>query len=281
MFAEFKHTLRRQRGSIIGWGVSLFLYSLMMVSFYSSIDNIFGDITMLLESYPKEMLAFFPNIAQIGSPAGYMDTYFFSLMHLIIGIYAISTFAGMLSKQEEDGILDLLLAQPVSRGGVFWGRVLGITASIIMILLLSWLGWVIPAKNAGLELSWLEFLAPYLPLLCILLLFGALALLFSMLLPASRLAGGLTGALLVGNFLMVGLSNLNSDLKSIFELTPFYFYQGGDAVNGINWGWNLGLLAVALLIMALAWVIFRRRDIRVGGERTFHLSDLLPSRKSA
>ncbi len=280
MFAEFKHTLRRQRGSIMGWSIGMFLYSLMMVSFYASIGDMFGDINSLLDSFPKEMLAFFPNISQIASPAGYMDTYYFSLMHLIIGIYTIGTFSGLLSKQEEEGILDLLLAQPVSRSGMFWGRVLGVITATILILLVSWIGWVIPAGSVGFEPSWSELLAPFLPLLAILLLFGALALLFSMLLPASRLAGGLAGALLVCNFLMVGLSNLNTDLKSFYELTPLHFYQGGDAINGMNWGWVIGLLVCTVLLLIPAWLIFQKRDIRVGGERTFHFADLLPSRKS-
>ena len=35
MLAEFKHTLRRMRGQIIGWSIGIGLYGLLMVSFYS------------------------------------------------------------------------------------------------------------------------------------------------------------------------------------------------------------------------------------------------------
>ena len=61
MFTEFKHTLRRMRGAIIGWGIGLFAYGLMMVSFYSSLEMMEGFLENL-ENYPPEMLAFFPNI---------------------------------------------------------------------------------------------------------------------------------------------------------------------------------------------------------------------------
>ena len=76
-----------------------------------------------------------------------------------------------------------------------------------------------------------------------------------------------TGALLVANFLLVGLANLNDNLRPIMDVTPFAFFQGGDALNGLNWGWVAGLTAVALLLSAAAWALFRRRDIHVGGER--------------
>jgi ABC-2 type transport system permease protein len=279
MFAEFKHTLRRQRGSMIGWGIGLFLYSLMMVAFYSSIGDMFSNLDEMLANYPKEMLAFFPNLQAISSPAGYLDTYFFSLMHLIIGIYTIGAFSGLLTRQEEQGILDLLLAQPISRSGMFWGRVLGVFASTLIILLVSWLGWLIPAGNVGLDLTWYQLLLPFLPLLAVLILFGVLGLVFSLLLPATRLASGLAGALLVGNFLLVGLSNINPDLESVYKLTPFYYYQGGLAANGLDWSWFLGLLTAAFLLTLPAWLLFQKRDIRVGGERTFKLTDLNPFSK--
>ena len=39
------------------------------------------------------------------------------------------------------------------------------------------------------------------------------------------------------------------------------------------------LLAAAGLVLALAaWLLFRRRDIRVGGERTWKLPRLIPRR---
>ena len=34
MFAEFKHTLRRLRGQIIGWSIGLALYGLIRVSIF-------------------------------------------------------------------------------------------------------------------------------------------------------------------------------------------------------------------------------------------------------
>ncbi|MES0361796.1 MAG: ABC transporter permease subunit [Anaerolineales bacterium] len=273
MFTEIKHTLRRMRGAIIGWGIGLFAYGLLMVSFYSSLEMMEGFIENL-ENYPPEMLAFFPNIMEIMTPQGYMDTYYFSYMTIILGIFAISACANLLVSDEEKGILDLLMAYPVSRSGFFWGRFAGFVIATASILLISWLGWLIPAGSSGLELSALEMLRPFLPLFVVLVLFGAMALLFSMLLPAARLATGLASGLLIVNFLLIGLANINPDLMPFFEFTPLYFYQGGAAIGGLDWGNLLGLAGISTLMVMLAWWRFQRREIRVGGEGGWKLPRL-------
>jgi len=277
MWAEFKHTLRRMRGQIIGWSIGVALYGLMMALFYPSVSEMEG-LQEMLSTYPEEMLAFFENIQSFNTPVGYLDTYYFAYMHLIIGILTISAGASLLVGDEEKGILDLVLAQPVSRSALFWGRLLGLTAATIIILLMGWLSWALPANSVGLELTWLELLWPNLPLLAVLLLFATLALFLSMVLPSGRIAGMLSGALLVGNFLLLGLSNLNDKLEPIMNLTPLAYYQGGMAIDGMNWGWLAGLLAVALLFAVGAWLLFRRRDIRVGGERSWKMPRLIPHR---
>lgn len=222
MWAEFKHTLRRLRGQMIGW--------------------------------------------EIGTPVGYIDIYYCTYMQIIIGIFAVGVGASLLVGDEEKGILDLVLAHPVSLTALFWGRWLGFVAATAVILLVGWLSWVIPSGSTGMELAWIEFLRPFLPLFAVLLLFGTLALLLNLLLPSARIAGMAAGGLLVGNFLLDGLANINTDLESIIKFTPLYYYQGGDAVTELNWGWLSGLLAVTVVFALLAWYRFQQRDIRVGGE---------------
>ena len=273
MFTEFKHTLRRLRGSIIGWGIGIFSYGLLMASFYSAMQGM-EDFTELLENYPQEMLAFFPSISEIMTPQGYMDTYYFAYMTLIIGIFSVAAGGNLLVADEEKGILDLLIAYPVSRSGFFLGRLAGYLVATAVILIISWLGWLIPSGSSGLGLDAVQLLKPFLPLYVILVLFGMFALFLSMLLPSARSAAGLSGAMLVINFLLVGLSNINPELQEIYDLTPLYFYQGGSAVVGVDWVSILFLSDLAMILVLLAWWLFTRREIRVGGEGGWKLPNL-------
>lgn len=271
MPAEFKHTLKRLRGQIIGWAAGIGIYGLLMAFFYPSMVGM-GDMTEeFIAMFPEAIFAFFESIHIIGTPMGYLDVYYFSYLHLIIGILAVSAGAGLLAGDEEKGILDLVLAHPVSRTGLFFGRLLGLAAALVLVLTVGWLSWVLPASRVGLALSPLELLLPFLPLLAVLLLFAAIALLLSMVMPAARTAGMLSGAVLVGNYLLIGLSNIDDRLEPVIRYTPLHYYQGGMAVEGLNGRWLAGLFMVFLLLAVIAWLLFLRRDIRVGGERGWHL----------
>ena len=266
MLAEYLNQLRKMRGSILGWTIALFAYCLMIASMFSTIEAMGQEMEQLLASYPPEFMAFFPDIQNFASPIGFFDTYFNSMMHFIIGIFAAGAAARLLVREEEDGTLDLVISYPISRSKLFSGRFLAFTTSLLIILLGCWIGWAIPAKRVGLDLAYVDLLLALLPLFAILILFGGLALLFSLVLPSSRLASGLSAGLLVGNFLLVGLSELNEDLRPIFDLTPLKFYQGAQIINDPNWTWFFGLIGAAMLLVIGAWRIFLRRDIRVGGE---------------
>jgi len=251
------------------------------VSLYDSIVGIEG-FQELIASYPQELMAFFgdADFLAITTPKGYIGLYYFNYMTVIIGIFAVGACASLLVGDEEKGLLDLVMAHPVSRTALFWGRLLGFAVATVLILLVGWLSWLIPSGSSSMDLPWIELLRPFLPLFAELLLFGTLALLLSMVLPSVRIAGMITGGLLVANYLLIGLSNINEDLKSLIEFTPLHYYQGGDAITELNWGWLAGLLAVSAAFALLAWWRFQRRDIRVGGEGGWRLPSL-PFRRRA
>ena len=262
---EFKHTLRRLRGQILGWGVGLALYGLAMGAMYDTIQNITG-LQEMLASYPPELMAFFGNLADMSSPTGYFGTYYSSYMPLIIGIFAVAAAAGLLAGDEERGTLDLTLSYPVGRTALFWGRWLGFVVATALVLFIGYVGWAVTLPFSSMDADAGGLLAAHLPILAMLLLFGGLSLLLSMALPSARLAMTVAGGLLVANFLLVGLANLNDNLRPIMDVTPFAFFQGGEAINDLNWGWLVGLTTAAFTLAAIAWLLFRRRDIRVGGE---------------
>lgn len=281
MYAVFKHTYARLRGQMLGWSIGLGLYVLLMVSFYDTITGV-GGLMEMFDKYPQDMIAFFGNgIAQMNTPAGYLDVYFFNYMTVILGIFVVGACANLLVGDEERGLLDLVLAQPVSRAALFWGRLLGFVAALLTMLLVCLLTWALPAKHFGMELTAPQFVRPFLPLLAELLLFGTLATTLSLLLPSARAASATSGGLLVANYLLVGLANINQDLKDLVAYTPLHFYQGGMAVDGLKWDWLVGLTAVSVVLSLLAWWRFERRDIRVGGEGGWRLPMLTLRRKPA
>lgn len=273
MFAEYKHTIGRLRSQAIGWSIGLIFYGLLLGSMYDTITTIEG-IDELLKSYPQDILAFFGGMAEMTTPWGYLDVEYFTFMNLIIGIFAIGVCVNLIVGDEEKGLLDLVLAYPISRTRLYWGRLLAFLTMIAAILLVSWLSLVIPSKAYGFDLTPIEFLRPFLSLFAISMFFSTFALLLSFILPSTRFAGTLSGGMMVLNFLLIGLSGINPDLEPFMKFTPMHYNQGGYAIKGLEWGWFFGLLITALLFALLAWILFLRRDIRVSGEHSWQLPEI-------
>ncbi len=79
------------------------------------------------------------------------------------------------------------------------------------------------------------------------------------------------GLALVTSYFITSLARLNPSLETIADASPLNYYQSGQAILGLNIAWLSGLLASAVLFAALAWWLFERRDIRVGGEGGWRL----------
>ena len=275
MWTVFLHSLNNNRGAILGWGIGLAVLGGYLVSFYETFGGMEEQLSTLLQSYPKELFAFFGNFEEIFAPAGFLNTEFFSYMPLILGIYAVLTGCGLLVSDEESGILDLVMSYPISRTVYYFRRLLAFVLSILLILLIAWAGFVIVIPSTPLEINAFEMAGAFLALFSVVLLFGTTAVLLSMLLPSRRMAAMVAGLLLVASFFITGLATIDDRLETIAKLSPLNYYQGGEALNGVNWQWILGLVGFSLLFAILTWLAFWRRDIRVGGEGGWGLSRLL------
>ena len=272
MVTIFKHALSRNLGTILGWGLPLALVGGYLVLFYDTFSDQQAQLTQLISQYPPELMAAFGGMGDMFTPNGYINVEFFSYMPLIIGIYIILSGSGLLVGDEENGTLDLVLAHPVSRTTVFWGRLLSFMVTILAILFITWLGFVIAIPNTRMEITPPDIALPFLSLFALLALFGMLALLLSMLLPSRRLAAMVSGLLLVASFFITTLARLDENLENLAQLSPLNYYQGGLALLEMEWGWLAGLLGGALLFTLLAWWRFQRRDIRVAGEGGWQLA---------
>ena len=274
MATVFRYTLRRFRGQILGWGIGLALLGVLLISMYDSFAGEMDQFAELLELYPAEIMAFIGDITSMATPEGWVSIEFFSYMPLILGIFAVLMGSGLLVSHEESGTLDLIMAHPVSRTALFMGRLLAFVAATVAILVVIWLGFIVSMTWSSIDIGWGRMWLPLLSLLAELLLFGALSLLLSMVLPSRRLAATAAGLLLVASFFITGLAKLNEDLEPIARLSPLNYYQAQDAFHALNGAWLAGLLGSAAVFAALAWWRFQRRDIRVGGEGGWRLPSL-------
>jgi ABC-2 type transport system permease protein len=283
MITVFRHTVRRFRGQVLGWGLALSLLVLMIVGVYDSIAEQREQIEQLIANYPPELMAFFgasDSSFSMFTAEGFLAMEFFSLMPVVLGIFAVLMGSGLLVSDEEKGTLDLIMAHPVSRSALFMGRLVAFVTATVGILAIIWLAFIVTMNWSTLSIGAAELAKPFLSLLAVLLLFSTLALLLSMVLPSRRLAASVSGLLLVASYFVTVLARINEDLETLARFSPLNYYQTEHAFQRFNVQWFAGLLVVAAVFAALAWWRFQRRDIRVGGEAGWKLPSLsLPFRR--
>lgn len=275
MLTIFSYSLSRLRGQIIGWGLGLAVLGGYMVGFFDTFAGQEEQLSQLLESYPPELMAAFGGMTDMFTPHGFLNVEFFSYMPLILGIFAILNGSGLLVGDEESGRLDLIAAHPLSRTSLFMGRALSFIIATASILLITWLGFSLVVPSTTMDINPGEMALPFISMFAILILFGMLALFLSMVLPSRRMTAMTAGLVLVASFFITTLARIDPDLEALAKFSPLEYYQGGNAIIGIEWGWIGGLLGFAILFFLLAWWLFERRDIRVGGEGGWKLPALL------
>ncbi len=266
-----RYALLRWRGQIIGWGLALAALALLVAPLYDVAVQQRATLERLIKILPPEFMAFIGSADRIFSPAGFLDTRFFSLMPLILGVFAVIVGSGLIVGDEENGTLDLILAHPVRRLDLVVGRWLAFCSALLGILFLAWLGLVVASSFSSLKFGGLDIALPFFSLFGILTWFGGLALLLSLILPSRRLAASLTGLILAASYFITTFARISPNLAGLAQWSPLTYYQGGSALEGFNTGDFVGLLFMAIAFVAIGLWLFQRRDIRIAGESGWHL----------
>lgn len=255
-------TASEHQGLLFVVAAAMFLVmGVLMGPIYTSIDTVLLDLG---ESLPDSMLAFFGG-GDLTTPEGYYQIETLGLVAPIaVMVVTILLGAKAVAGEEADRTMGLLLANPVSRSRVLAEKTVPMVLFGGAVGLATFAG--IAAGNAisGLGMSYLNILATSVLLTLIGLLFGALALLVS----------AATGSVRTGAVVAAGLAVVAHVVNALAELSdagwgalsPFHYYLGSDPmINGMNWT-DAGILtAITLVLLALAFPAFNRRDLRQHG----------------
>ena len=282
LWTTFRYTFNNLRGNVLGWGLGLALYGLMVVPIYDTMAGQMDQFQQMLASYPKEFLAFFgANATSMITPAGYLQMYAFSMMPVIVGIFAVLAGSGLIVSDEEHGRLDLILAHPVGRSTFFFGRFLAFLAAAVSIMIVGWFGFSVLLSGSSLNFSWGQMAVAFIPLLVQTLVYAMLALLLSMLLPSRNLAAMVTGVVLVASYFISSMASLNTNLAAAAEFMPYHYFQVAFSFSDLNLTWLGALIGISLLMLFAAWLRFIHRDIRLSGEGSWRFLFFVRRRKTA
>jgi len=263
----FLKTIYDKRRSILYWALGLLLLAITIEMFYPTVrDSQRAIQQFIFQALPENLtLAFAYDIQNFGTPIGFLNTeMFFFIVPMLVLIFTISSGSDAIAGEEEKGTLDLLLSFPLSRWRLVVEKAAAMVVLTVVLVFVLWVGLSIGAGIVKMDISLSRLGAMCLSTALLGIDFGMLALALGCATGSRGLAIGGTAGLALLSYFVNALSPVVDTVRHFQNFSLFYYYIGGEPlVNGLNAGHVVIMLAVAAVILGLAILGFRRRDIRV------------------
>ncbi len=260
----FLKTLRDMRGALAWWAIGLGLMCLWFVTFFPAISGASG-LQEYMESLPESFLAVFgvSETMIITTLAGFLTLELMSawLPGLTIA-FGVAFGAGLLSREEDEGSLDLLLANPVPRWRVALEKFAALVVFTVIVALACWVGLLLGVVAIDVEAGDVRLLDGMVSLAALTLFFAALTYCLTCLKRGRGLATGVGAGLAVVTFFTNNLADLANLPEWSRRLSPWYYYGGNTILaDGLNWGHFGLLIGLTVLLVALGVWGFSQRDL--------------------
>ena len=254
-------TIQDGKRSLIGWSIALAVLVAFTLAFYPSIkgNQSYDD---LLKDMP-EALQSFVGTQSMTSPQGYLESQFFIFMlPLLFLIFAVGRGADSIAGEERRKTIDLLLANPVSRGHVLIEKALALAGGLLIVTGVFFVFLVAGTQIFGMDVAVTDLARATLGSALLGALFGALALSIGALTGKKGVAIGASAAVATAAYFVNSLAPFIEALEPLRVASPFYWALGPSPVADPVPAARLFLVALALVLVVVGGIVgFDRRDL--------------------
>lgn len=257
----FTKTLWERRKSLLFWSIGLLLYTIMIGSVYNSIEGV-ADFAQLMDEMPEVLRAIFGEMGDITTPAGFLGAELYSLtLPLVLTIFAIGFGASTLSREEESGTLELLLATPITRKRIITEKSIAMTLSTLWLSMLVWLGVAIISLTMDFSIGLWGVLFASFATAVLALCFGFLALAVTSWKARKGLAIAVGTVVFLWGYFANTVALLVDSIAQLKYSSLLYYYDGQNIlVNGVSITRFVVLAAFIVAAYLLSLALFSRRD---------------------
>lgn len=254
--------LRQERGGLLGWGIGLFLFMLIVGASYATVKDS-DDFDQIWDELPDAMKEVFGDVQSITSVDGYLISQATSYMPVVLGIYAVAAATKRTAGAEENGLLDHLLARPITRLAYLGALALTLSLGVSFILLASTAGAILGLAISGVEAEDLvKATGLFVDLLPISLAYASVGLMLGTFFHRRGPAMGLGLLAVLGSFAVQIVAQLVDEVDWLVWATPFGWWSRSDLYDGepdlFYYGASLALVLVTASIAAWRW---RTKDL--------------------
>lgn len=265
-----KQSIRDYWKSSLIFVISLVLYVWLLVAIMPTmLKTSNSGIEQILKSYPKEVLTLLTggtDIMSMLTPEGFLSVEFLSLWWIIIMAgFAITFATSIAAKEMDEGTIEFLLSQPISRVYVILTRFVALAFYLLVLIGVSLGSMVILTRAYDVKLKSAHLVGVGLLCFAFLLAISAYTLLFSVVFKGRGKAVVWSVAVLFISHLVNALATFNETVEKFRFLSPFRYYNPYKILKTGNILWrDLAVFAAVLLIcLVLSLIVFQKKDITV------------------
>ncbi len=264
MKAVIKWTLWQRRFNIVWWSIASFFLIFINMIFYPSFKDQAVQLQKSFENLPQTTVQFIGGSTDFFSPIGFLNSQiFFFMLPLLLGVLAIGLGSSLLAREEQNKTIESLLARPISRARLLLSKATAGFVILGTVTLISLITTLVTSRVVNIQVSMVNIVLATIACFLLVLSFGAIAFLFT---ATGRVRGssiGIATAVGLGGYIINSLAGTVNWLKVPSKLLPFHYYQPEAILRGTyEWSNILFFLVITLGSGILAWLSFRRRDIR-------------------
>lgn len=259
----YRHELRMLRRFTWTWGGALAGVLLLFFSMFPALSADAEQFQALLAQYPeavRQALGFAVN--DIATLLGFYS-FVFPYVLLAGAIQAIQAGAGILSKETREKTADFLLTKPITRPQIITAKLLAAATSLFLTQLLYLpTACLLASQLRDVAFAWTPFVLIGVSLLLVQLIFLALGMLASLLLP--RLRSVLSLSLGTGfGFFFIGMLGSVVGERAVRYLTPFKYFDPAYIIRHSGYETSFVLLGVGIVVLAVgsSYLIYTQKDI--------------------
>lgn len=265
MFNLFLKTMYDKRVFVIGWGLGLAFFGFLMMLFFPAFQN--SGLNQLLSGLPPEMKALkglIGDLDALSTTSGYLAGQFFDIrVPMFISIFSVILAVGLSIRDEEEGYLRTLLALPLSRVKLFFGKLLAIVVICVITVIATVIGLWSGSLLVNLIIDWTVVFNLSLVMLVLSICMTTVVYCIGLATGKRGLTMGLGIIIGAGSFLLTTFAKSVDWLQPYEKISLFHYFPAADIVkNGIQLSDILVLSSVSIIAIIIAIIFFRRRDVR-------------------
>lgn len=261
-----KWEIKQRRAFTLGWTIGVLVIVILIMLIYPSIHSQADQLNDLLNKLPAAIRDLKTGGSNVDttSPIGFLNSQlYYATLPLFYIIMAISLGSRLLSRDEQDHSLELILARPIGRGKIISAKAISGILIMSFISLLATLTTLVLAGVVDLQVNAINLILVNLYCIVFSMSFGAIA--FTLTAIGNKARGvsvAFALAFSLGGYLLTSLSGLSSYLEGPAKLLPYHYYNPTQILQGnVSAGLTIYLISIFTICVIVSRISFQKRDI--------------------